>query len=113
METTPTGLHEKRLFPRKRLHHVSGEVRDGLSATPHMIEMLDISEGGIAFLSSLPHSNGSIWIVRFPMGGERIRGTIRIISCIQHSLVDAYRVGAEFKQLDIQHIAMIRGYLET
>lgn len=103
--------HEKRAFPRKFLRG-SGEIGDALSESRKKIEMLDISAGGIAFLSPSSFPKGDLLIVRFHLidSGE-ISAVIRITYCVRHSLVDMYRVGAEFKKLDNAQMNTIQQYL--
>lgn len=74
--------------------------------------MLDVSAGGISFLSRSPCAKGSLWLVRFDLGEDSVRGVVCVAYCVKHSLTDAYRVGAAFQNLEKQYQDAIRHYVD-
>ena len=102
---------DKRIFPRKPIRD-RGEIVEALSGAKHPIDLLDVSEGGISFLSDTPTQKDSMLLVRFELDGRVVRGVVRIVYCVKHSLADAYRLGAAFKNLEEKYQRNIRLYLE-
>ena len=102
---------ENRAFPRKPMNGRGGFI-DAISGNVTPIDMLDISIGGISFLSTAASAKGTMRLVRFELNGKTVRGVVRIVYCVKHSLTDAYRMGAEFKDLEEQYLRTIQHYLE-
>jgi len=74
--------------------------------------LVDVSVGGISFLSAAPFTKDSMWLVRFELGERVVRGVVCIAYCVKHSLTDAYRIGAAFKDLEEHYQDAINRYLE-
>jgi len=53
-----------------------------------------------------------MWLVRFELGERTVRGVVCIAYCAKHSMTDAYRVGAAFRNLEKQYEDAINRYLE-
>jgi len=102
---------EKRAWPRKPMHG-QGEVSATFSGGKSPVDMLDISAGGISFLSLSPCAKDSMWLVRFELGERTVRGVVCIAYCAKHSLTDAYRIGAAFRNLEKQYEDAINRYLK-
>ena len=103
--------HDKRIFPRKSIN-ADGELTDPVSGGSSSIVLLDISLGGISFLSPIPFMKNSVWRSRLLMPSGIAHGSVRLIYCVKHSLTDAYRVGAELKGWDERSMTLIRRYLD-
>ncbi len=103
--------HEKRISPRK-IAHGRGELVDAVSGAISPFDLLDVSAGGLSFLSDASRPKDSMWIVRFELKGKRVRGLVRIAYCVKHSLTDAYRFGAEFKDWEPVHLKAVQSYLD-
>ena len=101
---------DKRAFPRKPMHG-RGEMGDAISGGKWAIDLLDVSAGGISFLSAAASPKDSTWLIRFELKGRTVRGVVRIVYCVKHSLADAYRLGAAFKDLEDQYLGVIHRYL--
>ena len=102
---------EKRASPRKSIR-TSGEIGDAVSGGRWPIDLLDISAGGISFLSSSPFAKGSMWLVRFELNDRIVRGVVSIAYCVKHSLAEAYRLGAAFRDLEDQYQDIISRYID-
>lgn len=102
-------VFSRRAYPRKLLQG-RGQITDPVSESRNEVTLLDISLGGVAFLSKTELSKGGLWLVRFPIGAETLTGNIQIAYCIKHRLTDAYRVGAQFKRLLPEQLAIIEAY---
>lgn len=105
------GLVEQRFFPRKPIHG-GGVIENPIAGGSSPIELLDISVGGISFLSSAECPKDTMWLVRFEVDGETVRGVVRIAYCVKHSLTEAYRHGAEFRDWEDHYKATIVRYLD-
>ena len=92
--------------------HGPGELLDAVSDRASAIELLDISAGGVSFLSTAMLQKDSIWLVRFQLNGEKVRGVVRISYCVKHILTEAYRVGAEFKNWESPYLLTIKRCLD-
>lgn len=103
--------HEKRIHQRKPLSG-EGELVNPVSGATTHIKLADISVGGLSFLSAEALTPEQSCLIRFPLGSGRVRGVIRIAYCAKHSLAEAYRVGAEFRGLEAQYLALVRQYIE-
>jgi hypothetical protein len=101
---------EMRTSYRKPVHG-QGQLFDAVTDRVNAIDLLDISVGGISFLSTPPLQKDSIWIVRFDLNGEKVRGVIRITYCVKHSLAEAHRVGAEFRNWEAAYLLSIRNFV--
>ncbi len=101
----------RRAHPRKLLQG-TGWITDPVSHEKHEVTLLDISLGGVAFLTNEVLPAQSPWLVRFPVGNELLTGTIEIAYCIKHLMTDAYRVGAQFRRLRPDQLAIIERYTE-
>lgn len=101
---------EKRASLRKSLR-TQGEISDAVSGGKKPIELLDISSGGISYLSASPFAKDSMWLVRFELNDRIVRGVIRIAYCTKHSLTDAYRIGAAFIDLEDRCQEVVNRYL--
>ncbi len=99
----------RRAHPRKLLQG-TGWITDPVSHQKHEVTLLDISLGGVAFLTKEVLPAQSPWLVRFPVGDELLTGTIEIAYCIRHLLADAYRAGAQFRRLRPDQLAIIERY---
>jgi c-di-GMP-binding flagellar brake protein YcgR len=104
-------LLEKRTSPRKPMRG-RGEISAAISDGKWPVDMLDISAGGISFLSASPFAKDSMWLVRLELNEHTVRGVVCIVYCVKHSLTDAYRVGVAFKNLEEQYQDVINRYLE-
>ena len=102
---------ENRAFPRKPMNGRGGFI-DAISGNLTPVDLLDISIGGVSFLAATACTKGSMRLVRFELNGKTVRGVVRIVYCVKHSLADAYRMGAEFKDLEEQYLTTIQHYLE-
>lgn len=102
---------ENRAFPRKRMTGRGGII-DAVSGNMTPIDLLDISVGGVSFLSAAAYAKGSMRLVRFELDGKAVRGVVCIVYCVKHSLADAYRLGAKFKDLESQYLKTIQDYLD-
>ncbi|WP_263768981.1 PilZ domain-containing protein [Propionivibrio soli] len=102
--------NEKRRFPRKSIA-ATGELVDAIAGGASTIAMLDISLGGISFLSPFPLLRGSSWLIRFPIGKEVVEGPIQVVYCVKHSLTDAYRLGAELVGWEDGPMTAVEDYL--
>ena len=102
---------EQRSSPRKAVHG-PGELSDAVSGGRLAVDVLDVSLGGISFLSDKPFAKDSMWLVRFELSERVVRGAVSVVYCVKHSLTDAYRVGASFRSLDEQHQNVIRRYVD-
>lgn len=67
--------------------------------------------GGLSFLSGASQQKDSMWLARFELNGYLVRGVVCIVYCVKHSLTDAYRVGAEFRDLETRYQHVIDEYL--
>lgn len=103
---------EQRSSPRKAVHG-PGELSDKVSGEQWALDVLDVSVGGISFLSTKPFAKDSMWLVRFELNERVVRGVISVVYCVKHSLADAYRVGASFQNLDEQYQSVIRRYVDV
>jgi len=99
----------RRAHPRKLLQG-TGWITDPVSHEKHEVTLLDISLGGVAFLTAQALPAQSPWLVRFPVGDELLTGNIEIAYCIRHLMTDAYRVGAQFRRLRPDQLAIIENY---
>jgi len=97
-----TGRPEKRVSPRKPMHWPS-EISDAISGEKWPVDLLDISGGGVSFLSVSPFAKDSVWQVHFELNERIVCGVVCIVCCAKHSLTDAYRVGAAFRNLEAQY----------
>lgn len=91
---------------------VRGELLDAVTDRASAIDLLDISTGGISFVSTSALQKDSIWLVRFDLNGEKLRGVVRITYCVKHSLTDAYRLGAEFRNWESAYLLTIKRFLD-
>lgn len=101
----------RRAYPRKLLQG-NGLITNPASEQKLPITLLDISLGGVAFLATAEIAKDSLWLVRFPVGEETMTGNIQIAYCIKHLLTDAYRVGAQFKRLRPDQLAIVERYTQ-
>lgn len=105
------GVVEQRFFPRKPIHG-EGLIENAIAGGSSPIELLDISAGGISFLSPTECAKDSMWLVRFEIDGKTVRGVVRIAYCVKHSLTDAYRHGAEFRDWEESYKAIVLRFLD-
>ena len=103
---------EKRAGPRKPMHGI-GEIVDPNSGGTFPVKLLDISSAGISMLSQVARTEGSLLILRFEVDGQQLRGVIRIAYCVKHSLTDAYRLGAEFRDWETQYLEIVQNILDA
>ena len=103
---------EKRAGPRRPMRG-TGEIVDPNSGGSFPVKLLDISSAGNSMLSSVARTEGSLLIARFEVDGQKVRGVIRIAYCVKHSLTDAYRLGAEFRDWETQYLEVIRNFLDA
>lgn len=103
-------ISEQRRSPRKAAHGPC-EVKDAVSGGRCDVDVLDVSVGGISFLSTKAFAKDSNWLVRFELDEHVVRGVVTIVYCVTHSLAQAYRVGASFRSLEEQHQDIIRHYV--
>lgn len=107
-----TTILEQRMSPRKAVHG-PGEVSDAVSGGRWTVDVLDVSVGGVSFLSTKPFVKDSMWLVRFELNERVVRGVVSIVYCVKHSLADAYRVGASFRNLEEQYQRVVGHYLDA
>jgi len=82
---------------------LQGEVADPLGENWFPIKLIDLSLGGLGFLSNHQIHVGSLRMIRVRLqldDAHVLRATVRVANCIPHSLFKGYRVGAEFVRLD-------------
>ncbi len=91
--------------------HGQGELLDAATDRGIAIELVDISDGGICFLSTARLQKNSIWLVRFELNGKELRGSVRITHCAMHIPTEIYRAGAEFKEWESAHLLTIKRFL--
>lgn len=102
-------VSEKRIRLRKALQ-VEGAIADPLGNQWFPIKLLDISESGLGFHSRTALPDGNARMLRFTLPLNPpvdVAATVKIVYCTKHSLLEGYRVGAEFRKLDPEHRARI------
>lgn len=100
---------EKRIHLRKALQG-EGIIADAAVRSWQPIKLLDISLSGIGFLCPAELPANAVRMVRFSLSDGRsgeIGATVRIAYCVKHSLLEGYRVGAEFKKIEPEHVERI------
>lgn len=100
---------EKRISLRKALQG-DGAIADPLGNNWFPIKLLDISESGIGFHCRTAVLDGSARMVRFTLQTDPpidITATVKIAYCTKHTLLEGYRIGAEFRKMDAEHQAQI------
>lgn len=100
---------EKRISLRKALQG-EGAIADPLGNSWFPIKLLDISESGIGFHCRTAVTDGSARMVRFTLQTDPpmdISATVKIAYCAKHTLLEGYRIGAEFRKIDAEHQAQI------
>lgn len=110
MNSAPPVTVEKRATPRKPLRGI-GEIGDAVSGAHSAIDLVDLSTGGVSFLTVTPLTKDSMWLIRFELGERVVRGVIQVAYCVKHSLAEAYRVGAFFKDLEPHYQDVLSHYL--
>lgn len=103
---------EQRTSPRKAARGPA-EISDAVSGGRWPVDMLDVSIGGVSFLTTKPFVKDTIWLVRFELNERVVRGVISIVYCVKHSLADAYRVGASFRSLEEHYQDVVRHYVDA
>ncbi len=103
---------DKRACRRKALH-AEGLIADVLGNTWSNIQLLDISESGLAFLSAEEHAAGSSRMLRFhlPGHGERVSALCRIVHCTPHSYLGGFRVGTAFVRMEQEDVKAVAGFV--
>ena len=66
----------------------------------------------MSFLSVSPLAKDSMWLVHFESNDRIVRGVVCIPYGVKHSLTDAYRLGAAFRNLEEQYQNVVNHYLE-
>ena len=102
---------EKRISSRKPAR-TRGEINNDVSGGKWPIDVVDISVGGISFLSASEFAKGSMWLVRLELNGRIVRGVVTIAYCVKHTLTDAYRLGAAFMDLEEQYEVVISRFVD-
>ncbi len=105
-------MEDKRAHRRKALH-AEALIGDVLGNTWSKIELLDISDNGLAFLSGEEHTPGSSRMLRFPLPGHagRVSVLCRIVHCTAHSYLPGFRVGTAFVRMDDADAKAVAGFV--
>ncbi|MBI1890617.1 MAG: PilZ domain-containing protein [Burkholderiales bacterium] len=106
-------FEEKRVHLRKALQ-TEGWVADPLGNNWTAIQLLDISMGGIAFISEENMAVNSSRIFRFHLPGKdrQIDFIGRIANCNQHQYLAGYRVGAQFTRIDAMDLIIVERFVD-
>lgn len=91
---------DKRTHSRKALHSEAA-VADVLGNTWTKVQLLDISQSGVALLSTEEYSVGASRMLRFHLPGYEGQLSVlcRIVHCAQHSYLEGFRVGTAFVRI--------------
>jgi hypothetical protein len=107
-------VRNKRKHTRKNLQ-AQGWIAGVQTDTWSEIKMLDISKGGFAFVSREVMPLGSMQSFRFhlPDSSRLLAFTGRITYCIERPYGDGFRIGIEFKTIDVADLATIEWLVEN
>ena len=92
---------EQRAHGRKALR-AEAEVADVLGNTWGKVELLDVSQSGLAFLSPGEFGAGASRMVRFtlPNANTPLHMLCRVVHCTPHSFLSGYRVGTAIVRIE-------------
>lgn len=105
-------MEDKRAHRRKTLH-AEASIADVLGNTWSRIELLDISESGLAFLAGEDFTPGSSRMLRFhlPDHAERLSALCRVVHCTRHSYLGGFRVGTVFVRMEEGNVQAIAHFV--
>lgn len=107
-------VNNKRKHKRKTLQ-AQGWIAGDQADIWTEIKMVDISKGGFAFVSRQVMPLDSIQNFRFhlPDSSRLMNFTGRITHCIERPYEDGFRIGIEFKTIDVADLATIEWLVEN
>ncbi|MGZ5802466.1 MAG: PilZ domain-containing protein, partial [Burkholderiaceae bacterium] len=107
-------IRNKRKYTRK-IWQAQGWIAGAQTDTWIEIKMVDISKGGFAFVSKEMMPLDSMQSFRFhlPDSSRVMKFIGRITHCIERPYGDGFRVGIEFKTIDIADLATIEWLVEN
>ncbi|MGZ5790084.1 MAG: PilZ domain-containing protein [Burkholderiaceae bacterium] len=107
-------IRNKRKHARKILQ-AKGWIAGAQPNSWTEIRMVDISKGGFAFIALEAMLPDSIHNFRFhlPDSSRLMNFVGRITHCIERPAGDGFRVGIEFKKIDIADLATIEWLIEN
>jgi len=107
-------LRNRRTHTRKMLD-AKGWIEGSQPDTWTEIKIVDISKGGFAFNSMELKPLDSIhnFRLQFPDSSRLMHFSGRIAHCVERPYPDGFRLGVEFKKIDVTDLAAIEWLLDS
>jgi c-di-GMP-binding flagellar brake protein YcgR len=109
------GMQQDKRTHRRKALRADATIADVLGNTWSRIELLDISQNGLAFLAADEYAAGSSRMVRFHLPGHECQLAVlcRIVHCTPHSYLGGHRIGTAFVRMEVGDAQAVGRFIET